>query len=135
MGFALVGKKRIVFILFNAKLWSSLIGPRSYLVTSFYYVCRSNESWAIILTKLCYGSSDTFFLRTVTFQSPELGRKLKADPSTTVCYHHHQVIPLSLQTGILKLGDFGISKMLSSESEAAESMVGTPYYMSPEICK
>ena len=40
-----------------------------------------------------------------------------------------------LQTGILKLGDFGISKMLSSESEAAESMVGTPYYMSPEICK
>eukprot|EP00116_Pleurobrachia_bachei_P010723 sb/3470985/ len=25
--------------------------------------------------------------------------------------------------------------MLTSESEAAESMVGTPYYMSPEICK
>ena len=33
------------------------------------------------------------------------------------------------------MGDFGISKMLSSDSEAADSIVGTPYYMSPEICR
>ena len=39
------------------------------------------------------------------------------------------------QTGILKVGDFGISKMLTSDSEAADSIVGTPYYMSPEICR
>lgn len=34
--------------------------------------------------------------------------------------------------GYIKLGDFGISKMLTTRSEA-ESVVGTPYYISPEI--
>jgi len=35
----------------------------------------------------------------------------------------------------LKLGDFGISKMLENTLEFAQSGVGTPYYLSPEICK
>ena len=34
--------------------------------------------------------------------------------------------------GYIKLGDFGISKMLNTKREA-ESVVGTPYYISPEI--
>jgi NIMA (never in mitosis gene a)-related kinase 1/4/5 len=34
----------------------------------------------------------------------------------------------------VKLGDFGISKILQN-SEAAMTVVGTPYYMSPEICE
>lgn len=37
--------------------------------------------------------------------------------------------------GILKLGDFGISKALGENQQAARTMVGTPYYMSPEILK
>ncbi len=32
----------------------------------------------------------------------------------------------------VKLGDFGLSRMLSSESQYALTNVGTPYYMSPE---
>lgn len=32
----------------------------------------------------------------------------------------------------VKLGDFGLARKLSSESEYAETYVGTPYYMSPE---
>jgi NIMA (never in mitosis gene a)-related kinase len=35
----------------------------------------------------------------------------------------------------LKLGDFGISKLLNSTSEMAMSIVGTPYSMSPEVCE
>ena len=37
--------------------------------------------------------------------------------------------------GIVKLGDFGISKMLTGGKRMARTMVGTPYYMSPEIIK
>ncbi|RUS77055.1 hypothetical protein EGW08_015192, partial [Elysia chlorotica] len=34
----------------------------------------------------------------------------------------------------LKLGDFGICKILQCESDVAITMIGTPFYLSPEIC-
>ena len=37
--------------------------------------------------------------------------------------------------GNLKLGDFGIAKVLSCTSDVAQTVVGTPYYMSPEVCE
>lgn len=36
---------------------------------------------------------------------------------------------------ILKLGDFGVSKVLEETYGAAETCVGTPYYMSPELVR
>lgn len=35
----------------------------------------------------------------------------------------------------VKLGDFGISRVMEGTSDAAMSTVGTPYYMSPEVCR
>eukprot|EP00397_Hematodinium_sp_SG-2012_P006350 GEMP01006380.1.p1 GENE.GEMP01006380.1~~GEMP01006380.1.p1 ORF type:complete len:551 (+),score=130.54 GEMP01006380.1:505-2157(+) len=35
----------------------------------------------------------------------------------------------------LKIGDFGIAKVLSGTCGLAKTMIGTPYYLSPEICK
>ena len=34
---------------------------------------------------------------------------------------------------IVKLGDFGIARVMASTSEMAATVVGTPYYLSPEI--
>lgn len=39
------------------------------------------------------------------------------------------------EDGNLKLGDFGIAKILSCTSDVAKTVVGTPYYMSPEVCE
>jgi len=35
----------------------------------------------------------------------------------------------------VKLGDFGISKVLESTNDVAMTVQGTPYYMSPEVCQ
>lgn len=37
--------------------------------------------------------------------------------------------------GILKLGDFGIARVLSNTKSRAKTVVGTPYYLSPEIIR
>ena len=34
----------------------------------------------------------------------------------------------------VKVGDFGISKVLESTTQKAMTVVGTPYYMAPEAC-
>jgi len=34
-----------------------------------------------------------------------------------------------------KLGDFGLSRILECTADAACTLVGTPYYMSPEVCR
>jgi NIMA (never in mitosis gene a)-related kinase len=35
---------------------------------------------------------------------------------------------------LVKLGDFGIARVLHSTHELARTAIGTPYYLSPEIC-
>jgi serine/threonine protein kinase len=39
------------------------------------------------------------------------------------------------QNGMVKLGDFGIAKVLDASDDQARTQIGTPYYLSPEICE
>ena len=56
--------------------------------------------------------------------------------------HSKQILHRDLKTqnifiknGVLKLGDFGISKALPREEDVAHSILGTPLFMPPEVCK
>lgn len=40
---------------------------------------------------------------------------------------------LMCESGFIKIGDFGISKMLDTTSEVCKTFIGTPYYLAPEL--
>mmetsp|Transcript_51227 Transcript_51227/g.166024 ORF Transcript_51227/g.166024 Transcript_51227/m.166024 type:complete len:824 (+) Transcript_51227:178-2649(+) len=49
---------------------------------------------------------------------------------------HRDLKPLNIfltRQGIVKLGDFGIARVIES-SMGAQTMIGTPHYLSPEMC-
>ena len=46
-----------------------------------------------------------------------------------------QNIFLSGRKELIKLGDFGIARVLKHTNEHARTAIGTPYYLSPEICE
>ena len=52
------------------------------------------------------------------------------------CYPHRTNLRYAVFLGednSVKLGDFGLSKLMQSH-DFASTYVGTPFYMSPEIC-
>lgn len=42
---------------------------------------------------------------------------------------------LTKNARVCKVGDFGIARILESSLDTAQTVVGTPYYLSPEVCE
>jgi len=40
-----------------------------------------------------------------------------------------------MKDGTIKLGDFGVARSLEHTLDQAQTQIGTPYYLSPEICR
>ncbi|CAI5764266.1 serine/threonine-protein kinase Nek9 isoform X1 [Podarcis lilfordi] len=63
--------------------------------------------------------------------------------SAVSCIHREGILHRDIKTlnifltkaNLIKLGDYGLAKKLNSEYSMAETLVGTPYYMSPELCQ
>lgn len=57
--------------------------------------------------------------------------------------HSMKIMHRDIKTGniflsknnVIKLGDFGIAKVLDSTSDQAKTVIGTPCYISPEVCE
>ncbi|XP_067136064.1 serine/threonine-protein kinase Nek5-like isoform X1 [Centruroides vittatus] len=57
--------------------------------------------------------------------------------------HDHNILHRDLKTqnilltakGRIKVGDFGIARILERRADMATTAIGTPYYLSPEICQ
>jgi len=50
---------------------------------------------------------------------------------------HRDVKPQNFyitKSGVLKIGDFGVSKLLTASMPQAATFIGTPFYMAPEVC-
>ena len=74
---------------------------------------------------------------TVVQWASQLGEALSYLHSTALLLHRDikpQNIFLSADHQTVKLGDFGLSKILAHSKDMATSQVGTPLYMSPELC-
>ena len=53
---------------------------------------------------------------------------------------HRDMKPLNImlcgpERRVVKLGDFGIAKALEATGAMANTVVGTPFYLSPELCE
>lgn len=69
-----------------------------------------------------FGGSKAPFVPTVDLETVVIHRDIKPDNI------------FMLEGGkTIKLGDFGLAKMLTSQNDFAKTYVGTPYYMSPEV--
>ena len=55
----------------------------------------------------------------------------RGKPERLLIYHRN----IFLKNNLIKLGDFGISRILMGTSDMATTFTGTPYYMSPEVLK
>ncbi|EPY83609.1 hypothetical protein CB1_000548030 [Camelus ferus] len=62
----------------------------------------------------------------------DLFRRINAQKG--VLFQEDQNIFLT-KDGTIQLGDFGIARVLNSTVELARTCIGTPYYLSPEICE
>ena len=91
-------------------------------------------SFAVLHQRPCESGSKTQAdqIQLITFISPFIRPSLV---QLVTCSDHlwDSRIPSSLFASFFQVGDFGIARVLESTTAVAVTMLGTPYYMSPEV--
>ena len=87
--------------------------------------------------------AETLAKKTVRIEEREIISIFSQIVSAIRHMHDNNVLHRDLKTAnifltkenMVKVGDFGISKMLSTHRGGAHTVLGTPYYISPEMCE
>eukprot|EP01059_Diplonema_ambulator_P009370 TRINITY_DN19218_c0_g1_i1.p1 TRINITY_DN19218_c0_g1~~TRINITY_DN19218_c0_g1_i1.p1 ORF type:complete len:517 (+),score=39.94 TRINITY_DN19218_c0_g1_i1:79-1551(+) len=114
------------------------------------YIVRLEDSFEedgrlIIITEYCKEGDLESYLDTLTTPLPlAITLRYFAQLCSAVSYlHSNCIIHRDLKTaniflagsGVAKLGDFGVAKVLPNQTSFTGTMVGTPFYFSPEVCE
>jgi len=71
----------------------------------------------------------------ILMYTAQITLSLLALHSKSILHRDIKTQNIFIKAGVLKLGDFGISKTLDDFESLAQTQCGTPYFMPPEVCK
>ncbi|RYE40935.1 MAG: hypothetical protein EOP48_24315 [Sphingobacteriales bacterium] len=77
------------------------------------------------------------------FEEDKIFRWFEQVLSAIEYIHRNKILHRDIKTsniflksdGTVKIGDFGIAKAFENTNEIAMTVIGTPYYLSPEVCE
>lgn len=127
----------------EARLLSKLSCP--YILS--FHDSFIEDSMFCIVTEFCEGGDLSMFIKHKRHSQQQINITTVLDWFLQLVIalnyiHQRKIIHRDLKTrnvflqrNRIKLGDFGISRMMRSCSEYASTFAGTPYYMSPEVLK
>jgi NIMA (never in mitosis gene a)-related kinase len=117
------------------------------------YIVRYCESfvedgWFCLFMDYCNGGDLTKQIEThkhsrVTFPEKQVLKWFTQSAMALNYIHDRHILHRDLKpsnfflskNGNVKIGDFGIAKALSNANAYANTQIGTPYYLSPEVCQ
>lgn len=123
-----------------------------FLSRYFNHILNKETKTLYIIMECCEGGDLSMLIRRCVterchFEEPfvwrvlyQLSKAIQGCHSykTSLSILHRDIKPANVYldgSGNIKLGDFGLARVLKGDDNFAESVVGTPFYMSPEIIK
>ena len=116
-------------------------------IVKFYDSFFHNNSLNII-TEYCSSGDLCDYIQMYISHKKKMSEKLIWKLFIQICLglhylHNHKILHRDIKTKNIflnedfsvKIGDLGIAKILENTTSYAHTFIGTPYYLSPELCK